>query len=584
MEKILFIVPPYVSYDNFVNPSFFEATMQKNNKIYKNLVVDMPLGVLSLSAYLKRHTKVDIKVIDFNVIINKLENFNFNSFKELYSEILSGEEYLDFAPTVIGISSLFMPSYFNTLDIAKVGRNIFPKSVITAGGSMATTMYKEIFDAGDYFDALCYGEGELPFLGLLKAINKQEYLKNSSSWVTKEKIDNKELLKHDFIDDLDEIPFYDYDLLDVADYRLNDMLGNYPLAKKSSQSMPVITTRGCPYFCNFCSSHAVHGRKVRFHSLDHLRNDFKRLIEKYGIVAIKFMDDHFMANKKRAYELISIMKELGLTAYFPSSLTLFSLDKPMLTALNDIGVDNLVLSVESGSQRVLRELMHKPLNLKIIKQVTNDCYELGIKSDINILVGLPGETKQDLEDTRSFLKTIKATWFRINVATPLVGSEMFDTAVENNYLKGDYMESNYKTSVIETEDFTAEEIGEFAYSLNLELNFVENSDLRVGNYEDALIGFIKTLKLKNDHAFASYFAALCHKKMNSEDQYQIYKLKYQEILNESVLWQGYAKRFNLPKEPSEFTPGTNMMENEQLAVQSGKFGNNTRFPLDLHLQ
>jgi hypothetical protein len=63
MEKILFIVPPYVSYENFIEPSFFEATMEKNNKIYKNLVVDMPLGVLSLSAYLKHHLTVDIKVI-----------------------------------------------------------------------------------------------------------------------------------------------------------------------------------------------------------------------------------------------------------------------------------------------------------------------------------------------------------------------------------------------------------------------------------------------------------------------------------------------------------------------------------------
>ena len=568
MEKILFIVPPYVSYENFIEPSFFEATMEKNNKIYKNLVVDMPLGVLSLSAYLKHHLTVDIKVIDFNIIINKLESFNFSSFADLFSEILSEKEYLDFAPSLIGISSLFMPSYFNTLDIAKVGRKIFPDSLITAGGSMATTMYKEIYEATNDFDTLCYGEGELPFLGLLKATDKKKYLKNNSSWITKDKVDSKELFAHDFINDLDEIPFYDYDLLDVADYKINDMLGNYPLAKKASQSMPIITTRGCPYFCNFCSSHAVHGRKVRFHSLDYLKKDFERLIKKYGIVAIKFMDDHFMANKRRAYEVINIMKDLQLTAYFPSSLTLFSLDKPMLTALKEIGVDNLVLSVESGSYRVLREIMHKPLNLKIINQVTNDCYELGIKSDINILVGPPGETKQDLEDTRSFLKTIKATWFRINVATPLVGSEMFNTAIEKNYLKGDYMSSNYKTSVIETEDFTAKEIGEFAYSLNLELNFVENSDLRLGNYEDALKGFMKTLKLKQDHAFASYFAAICYKKMNLKDQYQTYKTKYQKILDKSVLWLDYAKRFNLPYEPSEFRLGINILDNEQVVAQA----------------
>ena len=69
-------------------------------------------------------------------------------------------------------------------------------------------------------------------------------------------------------------------------------------------------------------------------------------------------------------------------------------------------MNNLVLSVESGSNRVLKEIMHKPLDLSIVKRVIADCRELGIASDISILIGLPGETKQDIEDARTFLKTL----------------------------------------------------------------------------------------------------------------------------------------------------------------------------------
>jgi len=79
---------------------------------------------------------------------------------------------------------------------------------------------------------------------------------------------------------------------------------------------------------------------------------------------------------------------------------------------------------------------------------------------------------------------------------------------------------------------------------------------------------MKTLKLKQDHAFASYFAAICYKKMNLKDQYQTYKTKYQKILDKSVLWLDYAKRFNLPYEPSEFRLGINILDNEQVVAQA----------------
>lgn len=217
----------------------------------------------------------------------------------------------------------------------------------------------------------------------------------------------------------------------------------------------------------------------------------------------------------------------------------------MLEAIKNAGVNQLVLPVESGSNRVLREIMHKPLNLSIVKRVIDDCRELGIDTDANILIGLPGETKRDIEDTRVFLKTLDATWFRIYVATPLVGSEMFNICIKNNYISGNYIGCDFKRAVVETEDFTAEYIQKKAYDLNLELNFVGNSDFRLGNYEKALKGFENTIRVKNDHVFAYYFAAKCYKKMNKNKKYLVYKSKYQKIMEESVFWKNYANQFNL---------------------------------------
>ena len=540
----MLIVPPYVSFDSFVNPLFNERTVVKKSGNYGSVVTDMPIGLISLSTYLKKHTAIEIKLIDFNIVLNKMESFEYSSFSALFDDFLSAEEWINYTPGIIGISTLFTPSYYNMIDIAHVARNIFPNALIIAGGGVPTNMYNEIFRDSTCFDALCYGEGEKPLLGLVEAIDKNEYLRTHLSWITKGQIENKQSFQHDFIENLDEIPFYDYGILNTDEYGLNPTISSYASFDKK-YIFHIATSRGCPHHCCFCSSHTIHGRKMRYHSVSRVREDLTCLRDEYGAKMIGFQDDHFMADKQRAFEIINIAKELEMPVFFQSGLALYALDRKMLETIKSAGLNQLVLAVESGSNRVIKEIMHKPINLSIIKRVISDCRQLGIDTDANILIGLPGETKQDIEDTRAFLKTLDATWFRIYVATPLVGSEMFDICIKNNYLCGSYIGCDFKRAVIETEDFTSEYIQKKAYSLNLELNFVRNSDFRLGNYKKALEGFENTITVKDDHAFAYYFAAKCYKMMAFVERYQAYKVKYQEIIDESAFWRGYANQFDL---------------------------------------
>ena len=547
MNKILFILPPHISFDNFINPSYNERTVLKKSGKYGSVLTDMPLGVLSLSAYVKKYSAAETRLVDFNTVLNKMESFEFPSFTELFHDFLSEKKWIDYAPDIIGISALFTPSYQNMLDIAQRCRDIFPNTLIIAGGGVPTNMYKEIFRDSMCFDALCYGEGEKPLLGLTKADDRFEYLKHHSSWITREKVENGQSFQHDFIEDLDEIPFYDYEILNTDDYGLNPAITAYASIGEKKQNFHVMTSRGCTHHCCFCSSHTVHGRMMRYYGIGRVREDFMRLRDQYGAKTIIFQDDHLMSDKQRAFEIIDIIKELKMTAVFQNGLSLYALDRKMLEALKSAGVHQLLLSVESGSERVLKEVMHKPLNLSIVKQVADDCRELDIYTNVNILIGLPGETKQDIEDTRSFLRTISPNWFRINIATPLVGSEMFDICIKNNYLKGNYIGCDYKKAVVGTEEFTAEYIQEMAYLLNLELNFVENSDFRLGNYEMALKGFENAIRAKNDHAFAYYFAAKCCMMQGSDEKYKDYKAKYEEIMETSAFWRAYAEQFGLYK-------------------------------------
>ena len=546
-DKILFIVPPNINYDDFVNPPDNVKRVSKKSGNFGAVVTDIPLGVLSLSAYVKKFTATQTRLVDFNVVLNKLGSFEFRSFEEFFRNFLSAPRWVNYAPSIIGISALFTPAYQNMLDIAKCSRDIFPDAIIIIGGGVPTNMYNEIFREGTFFDALCYGEGEKPLLGFVKADDKLRYIEESPSWITQKKVENGQSFQHDFIENLDEIPFYDFDILEIDDYRLNPTIEAYLVIAKEKQdfSIPVMTSRGCPFRCCFCSSSTVHGRKMRYHSINRVREDFKRLREQYGAKTIIFQDDQLMANKKRVFEIIDILNEFQMTAFFPNSLALFALDRKMLEALKSIGVNQLVLAIESGSDRVLKEIMHKPLKLSIVKRVANDCRELGIYTDANLLIGLPGETKQDIEEARSFLKTININWYRINVATPLVGTEMLDICLKKNYIKGNYLDCNFKKAVVETEDFTAEYIQEMAYFLNLELNFIENSDFRLGNYKMALKGFENAIRAKNDHAIAYYYAAKCYEKLGNLEKAQQY-LDTAKMNAKTPFWRKYVDMFNIP--------------------------------------
>lgn len=546
MKKILFLTPPSIPYARFINPGFNERATNKKSGRYGSPITDMPLGVISLSAYLKEHAEVDVKYIDFNIVLNKMETFEYDSFASLYRDFLSANDWDDYAPDIVGISTLFTTGYYNMIDAADVVRELFPETLVVAGGGVPTNLYEKIFEDSTSFDALCFGEGEKPFLELVNANDKIEFLRHHQSWITSEKVSCNESFKYDFVYNLDEIPFYDYTILDLEAYGLSPTLTNLSSFESNSYPFHYATSRGCPFRCCFCASHTVHGREMRYYSVNRVKEDFIRLKEQYGAKIIGFQDDNLTANKQRVYEIIKIANELELQLYFQNGLTMKSLDREMLEAMKSAGVTELVLPIESGSRKVLKDIMHKPLDLSIVKRVVDDCRDLEMDTYANILIGLPGETKQDIEDALKFLKTLDITWYRVVVAAPLVGSEMLETCIEKDYLNGSYIGCDFKNAVVSTEDFTAEYIEQKAYSLNIELNFLENSDFRLKNYRKALDGFENAIKVSSNHAIAYYCAARCYKAMKRFDEYQAYIKKYEEIVENSDFWRDYTTQFNLP--------------------------------------
>lgn len=532
-RRVLFLVPPNITFEDFVDPPANVSAITKGSRSrqYGPLVTDVPLGIVSLSAYLKKFAPVVALAIDFNVELYRSDTFEFGDFKTYFCKHLASNECQTFAPDFVAISAQFTPTYNSVIDLADSCRFLFPGAMILAGGNLPTSMYRECLEDSPEIDAICYGEGEKAMLGLIQAERADRFLESCDTWITRKKLlDPGFTPAKDFILELDEIPFLDYDILDLEGYRLNPTSSHFAVSEnyiarearprhlgkgpgegdaEGQLSLPIMTSRGCPYHCTFCAAHNAHGRQMRRYSVKRVAQDLAIMKQKYGISGVVIQDDHFMGGKERPYEIVRALKDLGLKMFFQNALAIFALDPPFLALLKEAGVHELILPIESGSERVLREVMRKPLKLDMVAPVLANCRNAGIFTDCNIIVGMPGETPADLSQSREYLKTIYADWFSILIAMPIPGSEMFGICEANSYFKTTPLRANYKRAVIETEHMTAEYVQYMAYLMNIELNFVFNSNLRLGNFALALESFGNVVRVKPDHAIAHYYAGLC---------------------------------------------------------------------------
>lgn len=570
--EILFILPPTLQFNDFVSPPENVGTIEKGGRRLGMVLTDLPLGIVSLSAYLKKNIDIKVNCIDFNVRLNAIDEFKFRSFSEFFlAELQAWKDAHKTDPQYIGISALFTSSHQSIIDIAGIAKSLWTNSRCIVGGNYPTAAYGSLLRTSHDIDAVCYGEGEKPLLELLKSSDFDDFVRSSPQWVNREKLKNPlRKLEHNFIVDLDEIPPYDYDCVDIEGYKLNpnssrysvkerykigveknlddtgeETLGKVEAIGKITYSIPIMTSRGCPFKCTFCASHVAHGRDMRYHSIARVISDAQRLVERYGIDGVVIQDDHFMAGKQRPYEIVKSLGDLGLGMYFQNALAIYALDLPFLQLLKRSGVESLVLPLESGSNRVLKELMKKPLRLNIVPRVLSDCREAGIFTDVNIIVGMPGETDEDIEESREFLKTIYADWFRIFTAMPIEGSEMFERCKAEDLFEDNALNANYKRPVINTGQLSSRDILEHTYSLNLELNFVYNSNMRLGNYAVAIESFKNVVRVKPDHAFANYFLAKCYMQLGLTNLAIEAGTRYEETVTSDPFWRNYAAKFGL---------------------------------------
>ncbi|MBM4018146.1 MAG: B12-binding domain-containing radical SAM protein [Planctomycetes bacterium] len=373
----------------------------------------------------------------------------------------------DAAPDLVGISDLFYTQMPQALRAAREVRAVLPRVPIVIGGP-PVTVRPEDFLAEPAVTAAVLGEGETILPALADALARGSPLRDVRGIAYRDGGRAQVNPRADYIDDLDALPDPAYDLIDLERYmRVATMDAAGKWRWKDRRILTLLTSRGCPYKCTFCAAHAHMGRRYRMQSPERVLAHVRFIARDLGVRHLHFIDDNLAQNEERFHAildgLIAMRKEgLALTWETPIGMRTDKLTFDVLAKAKEAGCQAIFLTVESGSQRVLDEVIEKHLRLESVVGAAGACKRLGLKARSGFIMGLPGETLADMQITVDFAHMLKRRFSvrgHNTLATPLYGTRLHEICAEKGYLRQEMTPDNVARSfeeggMIETEDWT----------------------------------------------------------------------------------------------------------------------------------
>lgn len=355
----------------------------------------IPLGIAYIASYLEKNGYSQIEVVDYNV--------------EPKRQLPKAE--------IIGITAT-TPLIKSAWEIAKVAKKNGAITII--GGPHVSALPEESIRLPQV-DFVCVGEGEQTMLDLVNAIKSKKgdfsgipglvYKKGKRIIVNKPRT---------FLKDLDSLPFPAYHLFKLPLYT-----STQPLISTRKPSVGILTSRGCPYGCNFCYK-GTFGRIWRPRSVENVLKEWEFLVRELKIKEIALMDDGFNIDIDRALAICREIKKRGLVIPWRAhnGIRADHAPKKLLKAMKEAGCYLIAFGVESGCQDVLNKI-GKNIELPQIVQTFKFCRSLGILSMAFFMVGNPGETKEEIEKTIDFSVTLDSDIAQFSIATPFPGTGIF---------------------------------------------------------------------------------------------------------------------------------------------------------------
>ncbi len=421
------------------------SIMEWNNKYEEPRI---PLNITYLGA-VARKAGHNVSIVDLRV---EQQKRNFSVSTSLYGEDarfltkIIEDKVIANNIEVVGINCLYSGLFPVVAHLAKRIKAINPKIKVAIGGIHPTIYGKEILNQyKDIIDYAIIGEGENAFVKLLECLAANNlsgiskidglgYLKNNQAVINP---------KTTFIENLDELPFPAVDLLNITDYYTDTSGWHNPKSLEIKTPVPILTSRSCPNQCNFCSMHFVHGRKIRYRSVENVIEEIKMYINKYGINYFNITDDNLNLDKERVIKLMNLIVKENLNIQFSTENGVYvnTLDEEVLDAMSKAGLVRLHLAFETGSDYIRTKVIGKYLlNKKIyelkdifLKDKYNHIYLYGY-----FVIGFPEETEETLNDTYKLITSFPLDNFSLFYAIPFPGTRLYNQCLQEKLFTEKY--------------------------------------------------------------------------------------------------------------------------------------------------
>ncbi len=371
-----------------------------------------PSGIMYLASYL-RLKGISVEIID-GAITKKVIPIE-------EREELVINTVLQKKPRIVGFSA----SHLEYDEVSRINRNIQSKdsSIISiVGGSQPTYRPEDFVQSG--FRFICIGEGEIVLHNFVLESRKSDSQWASVNGLIWKTIDGNvqknpscELMAEKEIDD-NFLPAYD--LIDKRYFDFNAGIIRGLLMKGAM----ILTTRGCPFKCSFCGCNLIFGKKLRKKSIEKIDQELAYLKNNYGVEGVWIIDDTFTVNREHVTAVSKLLKKHGLVWGCQSRVN--TIDEEMIRIMKENGCIQIDFGVESGSQRILDEIIQKGIKIDQVKKAFELARKYHIRTLANFMIALPTETLEELEMTKKLADQIKADVYIFSIATPLPGTKLYD--------------------------------------------------------------------------------------------------------------------------------------------------------------
>jgi anaerobic magnesium-protoporphyrin IX monomethyl ester cyclase len=392
-----------------------------------------PLGLGYLAAVLEKNG-YEVDVIDCQAL-----NI---SFEEVKSELGKRQ------PDVVGLTSTTL-TYKSALRIVKLAKEVCPDCLTLLGGVHVTFWDAEALEECPQLDVVVRKEGEITIVELMQKLDAGESFGDMLGITFRKDGETVKNPDRPYIKDLDSLPFPAHHLWPLERLR-----------KYGNIMFPLMTSRGCTFWCEFCSAVRMFGRRFRMRSAKNVVDEIEYLHNTFGTDSFTFYDDAFTVDQSRVEEICREIHDRKLKVTWDCGTRVDMVSGDLLKKMREAGCVAVWFGVEAGSQRII-DAMGKGFTASRTRKAFKLAKEAGLITIASVVFGFPGETRESAWETVKLVEEIDPDDIGYYIATPYPGTPMADYVKKMGWLRvTDFDKYDTATPIFELPTLSMEEVRE----------------------------------------------------------------------------------------------------------------------------